>query len=218
MAVIARKLLLSSGSSSSTLFYSSLISIKSAHLNSKLSNPSRVLLGFNFNPFSSFSSATSGRDSNSTGSTENDDVFSMSDAKLLEKLRMRRLKGAAKARETNKTSPGPSTTRASASQKDGERRGSKKEQEEESRRAEPRSGFRKLGLSEEMMRAVGSTDMTIPTEIQFVGIPAILEGKSVLLSSAPETGKTLAYLFPLIQVSFRYLLLNLMNGMRIFNE
>ncbi|CAN1234651.1 DEAD-box ATP-dependent RNA helicase 39 [Linum perenne] len=42
----------------------------------------------------------------------------------------------------------------------------------------------------------------IPDEIQCVGIPAILEGKSVVLSceDGDGGGRTLAYLLPLIQL------------------
>ena len=41
----------------------------------------------------------------------------------------------------------------------------------------------------------------VPSEIECEVIPAILEGKSVLLSSPAVPDRTLAYLLPLIQVN-----------------
>ncbi|KDP26172.1 hypothetical protein JCGZ_22266 [Jatropha curcas] len=48
--------------------------------------------------------------------------------------------------------------------------------------------------------AAAEMDIWVPSEIQCVGIPAILEGKSVVLSSDSGSGRTLAYLFPLVQL------------------
>jgi superfamily II DNA/RNA helicase len=60
--------------------------------------------------------------------------------------------------------------------------------------------FDKLGISDEVMGAVKEIDIEVPTEIQCIGIPAILDGKSVVLGSHTGSGKTLAYLLPLVQV------------------
>lgn len=60
--------------------------------------------------------------------------------------------------------------------------------------------FEELGLSEELMGAVREMNIEVPTEIQSIGIPAVLEGKSVVLGSHTGSGKTLAYLLPLVQV------------------
>ena len=60
--------------------------------------------------------------------------------------------------------------------------------------------FEELGLSEEVMGAVREMAIEVPTEIQCLGIPAVLEGKSVVLGSHTGSGKTLAYLLPLVQV------------------
>lgn len=50
------------------------------------------------------------------------------------------------------------------------------------------------------MGAVREMNIEVPTEIQSIGIPAVLEGKSVVLGSHTGSGKTLAYLLPLVQV------------------
>ena len=60
--------------------------------------------------------------------------------------------------------------------------------------------FEELGLSDEVMGAVREMGIEVPTEIQCVGVPAVLEGKSVVLGSHTGSGKTLAYLLPLVQV------------------
>lgn len=67
--------------------------------------------------------------------------------------------------------------------------------------AERDEGFRVLGLREDLLKAVEEgLRLEQPTEIQEKAIPAILEGKDVLLGSHTGSGKTLAYLLPIIQV------------------
>ncbi|KAJ0877788.1 putative RNA helicase [Helianthus annuus] len=61
-------------------------------------------------------------------------------------------------------------------------------------------GFNELGLSEEVLGALGEMGITVPTEIQCLGIPQVLDGKSVVLGSHTGSGKTLAYLLPLVQL------------------
>jgi len=61
--------------------------------------------------------------------------------------------------------------------------------------------FKELGVNEELVEVMEEIGEFIPSEIQCVVIPAILEGKSVLLSSPSEPDRTLAFLLPLIQVS-----------------
>lgn len=51
----------------------------------------------------------------------------------------------------------------------------------------------------------GLLGVFVPSEIQCVGIPAVLEGKSVVLSSGSGSGRTLAYMLPLVQVHHPYL-------------
>ncbi|KAK2366726.1 DEAD-box ATP-dependent RNA helicase [Trifolium repens] len=60
--------------------------------------------------------------------------------------------------------------------------------------------FDELGISDEVMGAVKEIGIDVPTEIQCLGIPAILDGKSVVLGSHTGSGKTLAYLLPLVQL------------------
>lgn len=64
------------------------------------------------------------------------------------------------------------------------------------------SSFSELGLSEEVMAALQEMGISVPTEIQCIGIPAVLEGQSVLLGSHTGSGKTLAYMLPIVQVIF----------------
>lgn len=64
------------------------------------------------------------------------------------------------------------------------------------------SSFEELGLSEETMGALEEMGISTPTEIQSIGIPCVLKGKSVVLGSHTGSGKTLAYMLPLAQVSF----------------
>lgn len=112
---------------------------------------------------------------------------------LLERLRQRHLKGSAKTSE--------STAAVSPKVKHGENEGSRR------KKAEVVSSFKELGLSEEVMGALGEMGITSPTEIQCIGIPALLNGDSVVLGSHTGSGKTLAYLLPLVQVrcSFLYI-------------
>ncbi|XP_010062071.2 DEAD-box ATP-dependent RNA helicase 39 [Eucalyptus grandis] len=62
------------------------------------------------------------------------------------------------------------------------------------------SGFGPLGLSGEVVEAAEGMGAFVPSEIQCVGIPAILKGQSVVLSSPSGSGRTLAYLLPLVQM------------------
>lgn len=62
------------------------------------------------------------------------------------------------------------------------------------------SCFEELGLSREMIGAIGEIGIVVPSEVQCLGIPAVLEGKSLVLIGPSESGRTWAYLLPLIQV------------------
>ncbi|KZV54499.1 DEAD-box ATP-dependent RNA helicase 39 [Dorcoceras hygrometricum] len=53
------------------------------------------------------------------------------------------------------------------------------------------------------MGALGEMGISCPTEIQCIGIPAVLKGTSVVLGSHTGSGKTLAYLLPLVQLMRR---------------
>ncbi|GJN32201.1 hypothetical protein PR202_gb20685 [Eleusine coracana subsp. coracana] len=106
---------------------------------------------------------------------------------LLERLRMRHLK------DTVGGSPKPTREKTK-----GGDRGSQNLQQ--GRRAEAAESFEELGLGMEVMAALGEMGISKPTEIQCVGVPAVLDGTSVVLGSHTGSGKTLAYLLPLVQV------------------
>jgi ATP-dependent RNA helicase RhlE len=59
--------------------------------------------------------------------------------------------------------------------------------------------FSTLGLSEPLQRAVAGKDYTAPTPIQVAAIPAILRGGDVWASAQTGSGKTAAYVLPLLQ-------------------
>ncbi|KAF6171002.1 hypothetical protein GIB67_028563 [Kingdonia uniflora] len=102
---------------------------------------------------------------------------------LLEKLRIRHLKDSAKPQQ-------PKTPFAA-------------QDEKSSKKSKPTkvfSSFREMGLSEEVLGTVDELGITMPTEIQCLGIPAVLEGESVVLGSHTGSGKTLAYMLPLVQL------------------
>lgn len=61
-------------------------------------------------------------------------------------------------------------------------------------------GFSEMGLGDEVLAALAEMGITEPTEIQSLGIPAVLDEKSVVLGSHTGSGKTLAYLLPLVQL------------------
>ncbi|KAI4346554.1 hypothetical protein L6164_007442 [Bauhinia variegata] len=115
---------------------------------------------------------------------------SQRDALLLEKFRLRKLKGSS---ETVLGNP------QAASNSTGEKVVEKGLQNE----GEPPqqvTKFEDLGLSEELILALKVVGIFAPSDIQCVGIPAVLDGKNVLLSSESGSARTLAYLLPLIQL------------------
>ena len=59
--------------------------------------------------------------------------------------------------------------------------------------------FSSLGLSAELLRAVGERNHTAPTPIQRAAIPAILEGRDVWACAQTGSGKTAAFALPLLQ-------------------
>ncbi len=58
--------------------------------------------------------------------------------------------------------------------------------------------FNELGLAESVLRAVEAEGYTIPTPIQAEVIPAVLAGRDVLGTAQTGTGKTAAYVLPLL--------------------
>jgi len=59
--------------------------------------------------------------------------------------------------------------------------------------------FTKLGLKSELMRALDASDYIRPTLIQSEAIPVILEGNDLIGTAQTGTGKTAAFVLPLLQ-------------------
>jgi ATP-dependent RNA helicase RhlE len=59
--------------------------------------------------------------------------------------------------------------------------------------------FTQLGLMPELMRALNASNYTRPTPIQSQAIPLILEGKDLIGTAQTGTGKTAAFVLPLLQ-------------------
>ncbi|MEO8023795.1 DEAD/DEAH box helicase [Polaromonas sp.] len=59
--------------------------------------------------------------------------------------------------------------------------------------------FSSLGLSPALLRAVGLRGYLVPTPIQAATIPAVLQGRDVLGSAQTGSGKTAAFVLPLLQ-------------------
>jgi superfamily II DNA/RNA helicase len=64
--------------------------------------------------------------------------------------------------------------------------------------------FSSLGLSAELLRAIGERNYVAPTPIQHVAIPAILEGKDVWACAQTGSGKTAAFALPLLQQTLKH--------------
>ena len=59
--------------------------------------------------------------------------------------------------------------------------------------------FEALELNQSLVEALKKQSITIPTEIQQLTIPKVLQKKDLIVQSETGTGKTLAYLLPLYQ-------------------
>ncbi|CAN6905527.1 hypothetical protein HID58_074309, partial [Brassica napus] len=103
---------------------------------------------------------------------------------LLERLPLRHLKESAA-----KPQPRPSSVV-----------GIEEEKGIKSKKKKMAESFEELGLSEEVMGALKEMSIEAPTEIQCIGIPAVMDRKSVVLGSHTGSGKTLAYLLPIVQL------------------
>jgi ATP-dependent RNA helicase RhlE len=60
--------------------------------------------------------------------------------------------------------------------------------------------FDSLGLRPELLRAVAAEGYTEPTPVQAEAIPAVLEGRDVLAGAQTGTGKTAAFVLPILQL------------------
>ncbi|KAJ8760514.1 hypothetical protein K2173_015181 [Erythroxylum novogranatense] len=152
----------------------------------KLPKPTRVLPGFNLRPL-----CTSSATSTSTPVEPDNLKHSI----LLERLRLRHLKDSTKNRQPKVLVPSKPALAIVG-----------KEEEQIDGFGKSRNGkkivgsFEEVGLSDEVMGAVTEMGIQVPTEIQGIGIPAVLAGKSVVLGSHTGSGKTLAYMLPLVQL------------------
>lgn len=131
-----------------------------------------------------------------TNPSINEAIEPMKHSILLEKLRIRHLKDSTK-------------TPQSRSGKERGLVGSESEGGKYGKKGGENGGkvlnFEELGLSNEVLGALGEMGISVPTEIQCIGVPAVIEGKSVVLGSHTGSGKTLAYMLPISQVWFRNL-------------
>ena len=59
--------------------------------------------------------------------------------------------------------------------------------------------FSTLGLSPELLRAVADEGYETPTPVQLAAIPLVLEGRDLLAGAQTGTGKTAAFVLPIIQ-------------------
>lgn len=62
----------------------------------------------------------------------------------------------------------------------------------------PDASFNNLGLSAQVMMSLRTLHYTTPTPVQQQAIPAILEGRDVCAAAATGTGKTAAFLLPVL--------------------
>lgn len=61
------------------------------------------------------------------------------------------------------------------------------------------AAFQELALDPRLLRSIQHLGFTQPTEIQQEAIPAVMQGKDLIVSSKTGSGKTLAYLLPMMQ-------------------
>ncbi|XP_021902457.1 DEAD-box ATP-dependent RNA helicase 39-like isoform X1 [Carica papaya] len=158
---------------------------------SKLSKPTKLLPSLTA-PFSS--AARPGIKDPETPPTPN-----KRDSLILEQFKLRKLKGTVNADPQSKRRTPVSTPSSTGFEKAGGCSDVVLESEN-CRPAKVVSSFQELGLREEIIDGLKEMGIWVPSEIQCVGIPAVLDGKSVVLSSESGSGKTLAYLLPLLQL------------------
>lgn len=63
---------------------------------------------------------------------------------------------------------------------------------------EIKTGFENLGIPAVLVEKLANNNIKIPTEVQAQAIPFILQGRDIIGQSPTGTGKTLAYLLPLL--------------------
>lgn len=60
-------------------------------------------------------------------------------------------------------------------------------------------GFNILGVSQELCEALRQTGITMPTEVQRQSIPTAMQGRDMVVQAQTGTGKTLAFLLPILE-------------------
>jgi ATP-dependent helicase YprA (DUF1998 family) len=65
--------------------------------------------------------------------------------------------------------------------------------------AQPKASFADLGLEPRLLQAIAHEGFLEPTLVQRKGIPLALNGKDVLAKAKTGSGKTAAYVLPIIQ-------------------
>ncbi|KAL5755137.1 hypothetical protein ACOSP7_023357 [Xanthoceras sorbifolium] len=76
------------------------------------------------------------------------------------------------------------------------------EEVEEAEEAEEEKSFEELGLDLRLVHGLNKKGIQKPTPIQLVAVPLILEGKDVVARAKTGSGKTFAYLLPLLHKLF----------------
>ncbi|CAJ2666413.1 unnamed protein product [Trifolium pratense] len=135
-----------------------------------------------------------------TSSFQNSTAFStfsktQRDSMIFEKFKERQLKGSSKGEIKDSSFSVPSSFDTNVEKM--AQKGLKNESENNTMVV---GNFKELGLSDLLVEVIEEIGEFVPSEIQCVVIPTILEGKSLLLSSPSEHDRTLAYLLPLIQL------------------
>lgn len=77
-----------------------------------------------------------------------------------------------------------------------------RQEEDDKEEGEEEKSFEELGLDPRLVRALIKKGIKKPTPIQQSAIPFILEGKDVIARAKTGSGKTFAYLLPLLQKLF----------------
>ena len=66
------------------------------------------------------------------------------------------------------------------------------------------SSFADLNLHERLIKALGELEITTPTPVQTAAIPAALEGRDLRVVARTGSGKTAAFLLPMLHQLLQY--------------